>query len=379
MSRILIVYEQIDTTSNANLSILKDIFSKESLRFGLTKKIKKTDLEWCDICLAIRPNSIYTIEIGRSVVQSGRSFVTLYDDDLINLPKVNSNCWKANYAKQCLQLSQYVISANMSLITLYKSINHKAKFIISNTHVLEEDILPVEMIKGKVKIVYPAGEDHSTLFETFIGPSIDKLYDRHNGQIEVYLIGVSPNIDNIRHKECIYMVNTMPLEVYNRFMRENRFDIGIAPLFDTPFSNKKYFNKYLEYAKCGIVGLYSNCLPYTYVVKHKINGLLVSNTKKDWYEALDYAIKAIVELKTMASQAQDHIRKEFSFDHILKIYYNEMNCLTENEKEYGKVIYHKNIFNSLIFEQRCLSHRLVSHIINDGFIQTLKSLINKIV
>lgn len=376
MKRILIIYEQIDTSVDVNIAGMKDVFQKEDLRFRLSKWVKKADIEWCDICFAIRPNSVYTIAIGKSIIQSGRSFASLFDDDLLNLPKDNSNRWKAKYVRQSIILSQYVICCNPSLSSLYKSINPSAKFIVSHPHVLEENILPVEDVKEKIRIIYPAGRDHATLFEYYVMPSIDVLYDKNDGKIDFYLIGIDPNISILRHKECIHIVKTMPLKEYNQYMKANRFDIGIAPLHDDPFCTKKYFNKYIEYAKCGIAGLYSNCLPYTYVVKDKENGLLVNNTIDNWRESLDYAIMNIREMKRIARKSQEHIKESFTLSAERDNIYKNIIELHENDRHYIDLSFGNKYLEIVLFEVRSAKNRIIAHIKSEGVIKTTKRVLH---
>ena len=61
-------------------------------------------------------------------------------------------------------------------------------------------------------------------------------------KISFTFVGVRPNMDDI---ECEY-VSGMPLMEYRKFMREQNFDIGLAPLYENDFSKCKYFNKFIE-------------------------------------------------------------------------------------------------------------------------------------
>jgi hypothetical protein len=371
MKKILIIYEQIDTTVNVNIAGLRDVLKGEDVRYSLSKQVTSNDLQWCDICLAIRPNSIYTLAIAKSVIDSGRFFVSLFDDDLLNLPEGHSFQWRSKYAKSILELSQYVICCNPSLISTFKDVSSRPKYVLSNAHILEEDILPIQPVGTSVKVVYAAGKDHADLFNSYILPAIDSLYNLFEGKVEFWLIGVVPDISKIEYKECIKMIDTMPLEEYNQFMRENRFDIGVAPLHDNQFCNKKYFNKYIEYTKCGIDGLYSNCLPYTLVVKNKFNGVLVNNTKEDWYNALVYAIKNMEETKAMAKRAQEHIEKDFTLTAAKSNYYKELDCLSAEKKDYKEVVYKKSSYKSFVFEINVAWHRFLSHYKSEGLYKTI--------
>jgi glycosyltransferase involved in cell wall biosynthesis len=74
-------------------------------------------------------------------------------------------------------------------------------------------------------------------------------------------------------------VKLLPYENYHRYaqtLARVRPDILIAPLDDTEFSKSKCPNKFLEISAVGAVGVYSDISPYSGLVKHRENGLLVS-------------------------------------------------------------------------------------------------------
>jgi glycosyltransferase involved in cell wall biosynthesis len=65
-----------------------------------------------------------------------------------------------------------------------------------------------------------------------------------------------------------------------------RWDIGIAPLADTPFNACKSDLKAREYMAAGIPAVYSRVAPYAATIRHGETGFLAS-TRKEWLEALD--------------------------------------------------------------------------------------------
>lgn len=107
-------------------------------------------------------------------------------------------------------------------------------------------------------------------------------------------------------------------------MEEQKFDIGISPLEDTPFTRCKYFNKYLEYTLSGIVGIYSKVEPYTYVVKDGWNGFLAENTKESWKKQIFRVIEDALLRHSCARNAQSHVIENFNEKSIMKRYLNEI-------------------------------------------------------
>lgn len=120
--------------------------------------------------------------------------------------------------------------------------------------------------------------------------------------------------DYLKENLNITYTEGMPLEKYNDFMRKNRFDIGFAPLEDNIFNNRKYFNKYYEYSKVGIMGMYSDCKPFTYAVTNGKNGILVSNNVDAWYKAIEKIILNKDKIIKIVNQAQEDLINKFNVD-----------------------------------------------------------------
>ena len=122
-------------------------------------------------------------------------------------------------------------------------------------------------------------------------------------------VSVHPELNDRKNGiKCDYFPG-MPLLEYRKFMKDNNFDIGLAPLEIDKFSKCKYFNKYIEYTTQGVVGIYSDTEPYTYVVKDGINGFLAHNTPESWYEKLKEAIQDASLRKECLNNAIAYLRE----------------------------------------------------------------------
>jgi len=75
-----------------------------------------------------------------------------------------------------------------------------------------------------------------------------------------------------------------PIESYLDFLVS--IDVGIAPLLPTQYNKGRSDVKFLEYASCGVAGIYQNLEPYRQSVKHCETGLLFS-TPEELIERLD--------------------------------------------------------------------------------------------
>ena len=110
------------------------------------------------------------------------------------------------------------------------------------------------------------------------------------------LYNVSPHLQNWldAHQDVhlAIMTNELAQEFFNldpsRFMFKpfgsidsyldflGSIDVGIAPLLPTEYNKGRSDVKYLEYASCGVAGIYQNLEPYRNIVRNHETGLLFS-------------------------------------------------------------------------------------------------------
>lgn len=95
----------------------------------------------------------------------------------------------------------------------------------------------------------------------------------------------------------------LPWRAFRNYQASCKLHIGLAPLLDTPFNQGKSFIKFLDIAAMGGVGVYSNRYPYTEVVRHGENGLLVEDSPAAWQAALQQLLNNPQAAADMAQQA----------------------------------------------------------------------------
>ena len=316
MSRVLVELEKIDSTTESAQKGLRSIFRTISIYavFKLCKDITNKDLNSCDIYFAVRPCSPRSLSIAKAIKKSGKIYIAYFDDDLLHLPGMLS--WKRNNIQNCLKVADVVVGANPNLVEEYRelSVSHRAAVI--NTPILKNDLLMPRKIQNIVNFVYAAGRDHELCFERLLLQPLKEFMKDYHDKVHFTFIGVEPNVSAVGYSECFTFVGLMPLDEYNEYMMSHRFDIGLAPLDDNSFNNHKYFNKYIEYSKLGILGLYSNCKPYTFVVQNDENGYLIDNTPDSWLKIMKDLMNSYDSIYRNVCRAQKNLSDNFSLEYV---------------------------------------------------------------
>ncbi|MBR9984910.1 MAG: glycosyltransferase [Desulfosarcina sp.] len=84
----------------------------------------------------------------------------------------------------------------------------------------------------------------------------------------------------------VRMVHPMPWKDYLAYAGTVRYQIGLAPCFDTDFNRARSHSKVFDIARLGAAGIYSNVTPYAEKVLHGETGLLCKNVPDEWVKAI---------------------------------------------------------------------------------------------
>lgn len=312
MSKLLFIYERDMPT----VSITRDVFSRLKLYpsiesdFVSLSDVSKDEIDSHDVIIFIRPDNIYSWKIAKNARDAGHTVVTFCDDDLLNLPKnLPTIPWRKKGLLNALANSNVIWSSSKYILEKYCPYTFSKRTAITDTIVQENELGNIAFNESDVvKIVYAAASSHKDLFNKLISPIIPKLVQEFGEKISFTFISVHPEVEGVK---CEYLPG-MPLLEYRKYMKEQHFDIGVAPLFNTEFTKCKYFNKFLEYTTQGVLGVYSKTEPYTYVIEDGINGLLADDNPESWYDALSKAIKDTQLRHSCINNAIQYIKENHS-------------------------------------------------------------------
>lgn len=320
----------------------------------LITKMEKKDFARFDIVVCVRGESPLTYAQLRYAKDAGKCIIYFLDDDLKDIPKsVLRYTKRKKWLIKCIRLADIFLTSNQLLADEYEEFLISKRTVTINASVNEKEISRLDSAKGNtIKLVYAASEAHAINFNTFINPILHSLFNEYKKRIELYLVGLHPKVDVGDYNSQIHYVQGMSLHDYNTYMQTHHFDIGLAPLVSTHFTERKYFNKYIEYARFGICGIYSRVMPYQLVIRDGWNGYFSDNTPDAWLKAIKKAIDSDNEREAIIEQAREHLLK----DHSEKVIFDKLNKsipeLTEykalkTEKKYWGYLFYYKILHTL--------------------------------
>jgi hypothetical protein len=71
---------------------------------------------------------------------------------------------------------------------------------------------------------------------------------------------------------------------------QGRCDLLLTPLLESPFNAARAPVKFIDAARCGAAGLYSDRSPYRGFIRPGIDGLLLGDRQQEWLEAIEWLI-----------------------------------------------------------------------------------------
>ena len=305
-------------------NILEYISKKKEVEFIFKKthEIRSKDIIQADIVICVRGAT----DSDKNIISLAKMYnrLTIYylDDDLFNVPKYAS-CSPFYESKHIRENMIEMMKKSDILWTSNHNIEKKYGFYFNRKYVID---IPVDIEKNEnskiekvdkkmVKICFAGSIDHVHLFDEMLAPVLNNISEKYINKVEIYIIGIKPK--KLKQNSNIKVIEFFDdVKDYYNFVKENKFDIGLAPLMDTEFNSCKYYNKFLDYTSKGIVGVYSNVEPYKIIVNNEINGMLAENKIDSWQAALEKLILSEELCNEMNENAVKYIQERFSYEYI---------------------------------------------------------------
>ena len=167
---------------------------------------------------------------------------------------------------------------------------------------IDPALLKVERRRAeKLTVGWAGGSSHHDDFQSVVGTL--REVTNHRGDVSFHSVGVDYGKDFGLHQNRFTPWRASMLEYYAGI----DFDIGIAPLLDTPFTRSKSPIKAIEYNALGIPVVASNAGPYRDYVVDGVNGFLC-NTPAEWKDRLNLLLADTALREKMSAQARQIAR-----------------------------------------------------------------------
>ncbi len=131
---------------------------------------------------------------------------------------------------------------------------------------------------------YHGTASHAAEIE-WLRPVIAQALDRCPS-LHVEIFGDRQVASMYRALPRVAVLHPMTWPAYHAYTGATRRDIGLAPLRPGAFNAARGAVKFLDYARMGAVGLYSDVPPYAGFVRDGIDGLLLPDDPARWADAL---------------------------------------------------------------------------------------------
>ena len=338
---IIFIYEREMPTVEMLRTEYRELLQGQNVRFSFrkNKSLKKKDIEQADVLILIRPHEVLSQKIAEYGRKAGCFVIIYLDDDLIEqATDTHAIPWRLKALERTLKVADALMSPNQYLCQKYQNKIPTGRGAVINFCVTDKefsDIPKKQLSNGAVKLVYAAGRHHAREAEKTLYPLMKQLNDRYKDRISVTFVGVRPQINPDEFNYNVEFVEGMPLEEYREWMRNEHFDIGFAPLDGTSFDRMKCFVKYTEYTLVGVVGVYSRCEPYTFVIRDGKDGFLVEG-EKEWYEKTTELIDDSTLRRQFLEEAVINLHQRFSQTAILSQLREQLPEMFKKKASVGK-------------------------------------------
>lgn len=83
-----------------------------------------------------------------------------------------------------------------------------------------------------------------------------------------------------------------------------RVDVLLTPLLESPVNAARAPVKFIDAARCGAAGLYSDRPPYRGFIRHGVDGLLLGDQPREWLEAIEHLIDHAETRRKLAEEGR---------------------------------------------------------------------------
>lgn len=294
--RVLLLYRSFDPSVRLCAYLqLQWLADREKICFRHTSTVSlcREDLDWAQIVFFVRGDGLLDEKLASRSLAAGKRVVYVLDDDLLNVPReLMSGTFYAQrsvkrHILRLLSDCTCFCSSSSLLLEKYGGMCGRCFPVREPTSICLAR--KPEQPDGKVHIGFAGSPDRYGDVDRIISGALTEIKKRYGERVCIEFFGGKTALAETLHCRTYPFMESY--EAYQEQMARLNWDIGLAPMPDTPFHACKYHNKLVEYSGFGIAGVYSDVLPYRGAVEHEYTGLLCENDTDSWVKALSRLIE----------------------------------------------------------------------------------------
>ncbi len=294
LPRVLAILESFHTSAEIYiLRPLRALAEQGSILFDarLEQEASPGRLAWADLVIYSRNVTAESHSQFEEVISRGIPSVYVLDDNFWDLPaelKLDEIYRSSEQLRQLERYIRYTSRVKVFSPFLAEKVRQFNPAVLLDTPCIDFSLLPPgkpARDSGKVKITYATARGLNDPFLSLFADDLRALLLKYPALVEFHLFGeplpIFADLPNVHNHPINW-----DYPVFIRSLAESGYDIGLAPMNETPFNLSKTNTKLRDYGACRIAGVYSAVQNYSDVQDGK-TGLVVQQRPGAWFDALE--------------------------------------------------------------------------------------------
>lgn len=319
MTNVLLICAESNATTAETKKCFTELENRGYFHLKTVKSVNidKSILEWCDVLYVVRPTESFDQHLFKYARSKGIYVIEIFDDDFLSLGSDYGNegqgfWWGRKRAIiKILKNTDCLVASSKHIIEKYGKIGNIKDTYVSHTPMKVNRFVKPSINEEKVKIVYYVNDGTTGMFDKHIRPVLPFIVKEMADRVSFYFLALKPDLSEFNGELEYHYVPHMTFEEFLLYLKEQKFDIGLAPLDDSEFSKSKYINKFVEYTRAGVAGIYSDCELYRSVIKNGYNGILCADDADSWGIAIKNLVDNPQKRLDIANNAQKYAKDHF--------------------------------------------------------------------
>ena len=276
--------------------------------------LQDSDLDWADIALLPRLDSRYQQTLAERLRRNGKVLLYMIDDDLLHVPAGMTSAPYYNlpatqrHIRSMLGMSHALISPSLRLLEMLGQEGQERVFL-EEPALLQAPFRP--HVPGEpVTIGFAGSLDRSADADGALYTALTRIRSDYGERVRFAFFGAKPDFAEALGAELHPFCKDY--EAYLRQLADCHWDIGLAPMADTPFHACKHYIKLTEYGAMGTAGICRGLPPYDRAEAMGFPAQYVDGTAEGWERALRRWLEAPEQLEESRRAVWERVQRDFS-------------------------------------------------------------------